>query len=603
MIPSALTKGVVPMLGRKKLKADFCVVGGGISGICAAIAAAREGAKVVLMQDRPMLGGNASSEIRMWVCGAHGSNNRETGILEEISLESLRTNPTKNYYLWDLLLYTYVRREKNITLLLNCSCLDASVETGEYAYGRTRRITSITGWQTTTQTYYDVEARFFADCSGDSILAPLTGAEYMLGREDHTVFNEDTHVEKTDSMTMGMSCLVYGRETTRRVPYTAPEWAAKLTDEDFRNREPDIYNPDENFWYLELGGNRDSIHDTQELNDELLGLAAGTWDYVKNSGKFRAENWEMDFLGFLPGKRESRRMRGELVITQRDISDCVAYPDTVAFGGWPIDDHYPAGFYHRGTPNTDIHTPAPYPIPYRALYSKNVDNLFFAGRNISASHMALSSARVMATCGLMGQAVGVAAAIAASMENACPHDVYTSRLDSLQEKLMDADCFLPGFERRVSEDCRACRSVPDSLKDGRDRQNRIYGMEPCGELVKNGEKLEYSFDSPVEVQALHIVFDSDLDRMSLPGNETERKATTRACVLLDSPVMHMPGPLCRNFDLEIETESGVEKKTVTDNILRAYHLPVGKKVKRITLTPYSNWGGGTVTRVFSFDFK
>ena len=148
------------MLRRKTIRTDLCVVGGGISGVCAAIAAARTGAQVVLMHDRPVLGGNASSEIRMWVCGAHGENNRETGILEEIALESIRTNPTKNYYLWDLLLYTYVRREKNITLLLNCSCMDAAVEEGSFPYGRDRKITRITGWQLTTQTMSDVEAQY-----------------------------------------------------------------------------------------------------------------------------------------------------------------------------------------------------------------------------------------------------------------------------------------------------------------------------------------------------------------------------------------------------------------------------------------------------------
>ena len=164
------------MLKRKTIKTDLCVVGGGIAGMCAAIAAAREGIKVVLMHERPVLGGNASSEIRMWVCGAAGENNRETGIIEEIMLENYYRNPTKNYYNWDTVLYDFIIREKNITLLLNCTCMDGEVLKGEFADGRNIKIKKICGYQMTTQTFYDIEAKFFADCSGDSILAPITGA-------------------------------------------------------------------------------------------------------------------------------------------------------------------------------------------------------------------------------------------------------------------------------------------------------------------------------------------------------------------------------------------------------------------------------------------
>ena len=188
------------MLQKKILEADLCVVGGGLAGICAAIAAAREGAKVVLMQERPVLGGNASSEIRMWVCGAQGVNNRETGIIEEIALENLRRNPTKNFHIWDTVLYEFVLREKNITLLLNCTCMDAAVEEGSFAHGRDRRITSVTGYQMTTQRFLEVRAAFYADCSGDSILAPLTGARYREGREGKDDFSEPTYVDP------GMDC-------------------------------------------------------------------------------------------------------------------------------------------------------------------------------------------------------------------------------------------------------------------------------------------------------------------------------------------------------------------------------------------------------------
>ena len=178
------------MLNTIHLSCDLCVIGGGISGMFAAIAAAREGLDVILMHERPMLGGNASSEIRMWICGSHGRDNRETGILEEIALENLYRNPTKNFSIWDTVLYDFIRREENIRPLLNCTCMDAKYETGSFAHGRDRRITSVTGYQMTTQRFYEVEAKFFSDCSGDSILAPLTGAQFRQGREAASEFGE-----------------------------------------------------------------------------------------------------------------------------------------------------------------------------------------------------------------------------------------------------------------------------------------------------------------------------------------------------------------------------------------------------------------------------
>lgn len=154
-------------------KVDLCVVGGGLAGMCAAVAAARHGIKVALMHDRPVYGGNASSEIRMWVCGAHGKNNRETGIIEEIALETLYRNPYRRYPMWDAILFELINNEKNITPILNCSCNDIEMDGS--------KIKKVIGWQTTTQCYHIVEAKLFADCSGDSILAPLSGAEYRWG--------------------------------------------------------------------------------------------------------------------------------------------------------------------------------------------------------------------------------------------------------------------------------------------------------------------------------------------------------------------------------------------------------------------------------------
>ena len=600
------------MLNRHIIQADLCVIGGGLAGICAAIAAARDGAQVVLMHERPVLGGNASSEIRMWISGASGRNNRETGIIEEIELENFRRNPTKNYFLWDTILYEFVRREANLRLLLNCACMDAETEEGSFPHGRDRRITSVTGYQMTTQSFFEVRARYYADCSGDSILAPLTGALYREGREGKDEFGEPTYVDVHDNLHMGMSCLIQGRETTREVPFTPPDWAMKLTDEDYAYRHPTIHHEGENFWYLELGGDRDAIGDTEEVAHDLRALALGMWERVKNDKDQHAENWELEFLGSLPGKRESRRMTGEYILTANDVLNNTPFRDAVAYGGWPIDDHFPAGFFHKGHPNTNILPEAPYSIPYRALYSANVSNLFFAGRNISMTHMAMSSARVMATCALLGQAVGAAAALCTAY-GVTPHDVYLSHVTELQDRLRAADSFLPAKPRRVSPLCIATPVVDgnghplvgqESLKDGQDRPHSSFGTDTCGLRAPNGKPLEYRFDPPQSISAVHVTFNSDLDRDTLPGGHVERTHSMRANILLDSPVMHMPLTLCRAFRLEADTAEGaVTLLEITDNTRRAYHLTVDRHdVTAIRLVPLENWGDTPETDVFSFDF-
>ncbi len=592
------------MLYEKTLSCHLCIVGGGMAGVCAAVAAARQGISVVLLQERPVLGGNASSENRMWICGAKGKNNRETGIIEEIKLENLYRNPTKNYYIFDQILLDFVRREKNITLCLNTACLDASTENGSFADGRTAKIQWVKGYQMTTQTFITVKAKFFADCSGDSILAPLTGAKFRYGRESREEYGEDSHVTEADRAMMGMSCLIYGRETEHPVTYTPSEFVTKLTEEDVKNRPMDLYDPTENFWYLELGGLKDTVRDAEETKDELIPLALGAWDYLKNSGKYGADRWDIDFLGNLPAKRESRRMVGEYTVSQRDISDGTVFPDTVAFGGWPLDDHYPAGYYHKGTPNTDFKTPAPYPLPYRALYSANVENLFFAGRNISMTHTAMSSIRVMATCGLLGQAVGTAAAIGVK-HGYTPHEIYRYGLAELQRSLMEQDCFLPYFQRKIADECK--KIIPENgdetLHDGQDRPNRIYGTETCGISVKNGVPVTYRPEKSLSIHSVHLVFDSDLNRDTLPGCFNERNHITRANILRTSPQTHLPTTICKAFRLTAKTPKGevilAEEK---NNIKRAHHIFAETEITELSLVMTENHGGGDTTILVSFDF-
>ncbi len=598
------------MLNTKKINCDLCVIGGGMSGMSAAISAAREGLRVVLMHERPVLGGNASSEIRMWICGARGENNRETGIIEEISLENLYRNPTKSYPVWDTVLYDFVKREKNITLLLNCTCIDAETEDGSFDDGRSKKIKSIKGYQMTTQSFIEVSARFFCDSSGDSILAPLTGADFRIGREAMAEFGEDSSHTDADTMTMGMSCLLQAHETTQNVEYIPPEWSSKLSQDNFPEG-PHLDWEYENFWYLELGGNRNTIDDSEQLRDELIELATGAWDFVKNRSERDYSKWDLDFLGFLPGKRESRRMCGEYMITQRDISDGVVFEDEIAYGGWPLDDHFPGGFYHKrnaGAPiNTNAPTPSPYSIPYRALYSKNVENLYFAGRNISMTHMAMSSIRVMATCSLLGEAVGKAAALAVK-NNCTPHGVYKHHTKELQSLLLDEGCFLPSIKREISEKCKSAEltGADDVIRNGEDRAHVVYATNDLTSAYTANVNSEICYTFPkTTVESVHITFDSDLNRRTLPFSECEREHSMRANRPLDFPQMHMPLTLCREFELYGELNG--ERRLITkseNNRKRTLKISVNGEFDKLILVPKRSWDDASTTvPVISFDFR
>lgn len=579
-------------LNRICLKTELCIVGGGIAGLCAAITASRLGTKVVLVQERPVFGGNASGEIRMWICGAQNYIYKETGLNEELNLSNYYYNPTKNYYLWNSLLYEKVVSEPNITPLLNCTCFDA--ETID------EKIVGITAYQMTTQTIYEIAADYFADCSGDSILAPLTGACFRYGRESKDEFNEPmrSHSER-DTKTMGNSCLLQARKVDHKVVFHSPEWAEKISVEKLKSKSVDLRNPYENFWYIEIGGTDDVIGNAENIQKRLLAISLGIWDTIKNSGEFDADYYELEFLGFLPAKRESRRMVGDYILNANDILEAKSFPDTVAYGGWPLDDHNPDGFDGNES-NYTIVVPKVYGIPYRCLYSKNIKNLFFAGRNISLTHMAMSSARVMATCGTIGQAVGAAGHIAEKYR-VSPREVG-NHITELQQTLLKMDCFLPGVERTVAPLCKeASFSGDDVLRNGKDRN---FACLTNFASVENGCALEYTFASPTAVNGVKIVFDSDLQRESFGDmHECEKHHSMRCNINDDSPVMYMPKTLAKCFDIEYEAEDGrkVTVKHEERNLARNVLIPLGAKVVRVRLTVYSNWGNTEKTNLFTFE--
>lgn len=573
---------------------ELCVIGGGMAGMLAAIAAARHGRKVVLMQDRPVLGGNASSEIRMWIRGAHGENMRETGILEELALENIYRNPRMNFYVWDSVLYGKVKFEENITLLLNCSCLSTEMDGS--------RIVSVTGWQTTTQTYHQVKAKIFADCSGDSILAPLTGAEWRMGRESSDEFGEDIAPKESDHRTMGMSCLLQVRETCHPVSYIPPVWAYHYEKKDFENKinfsTPQKWQND-NFWWIELGGLVDGIADTETMRDELIRTVYGVWDFIKNGGVCEAENWEIEWIGFLPGKRESRRYVGDYLLNQNDIRAEGRFDDLIAYGGWTMDDHNPAGFLTTEPPTIWHPAPSPYGIPYRCLYSKNIENLMFAGRNISATHTALSSTRVMATCGMMGQALGTAAAIALR-DDLTPRGVYEHRIGELKQTLMEDDCYLPWNKREQTELMKTVKISGSGdlskLVDGVERPvNGVDHAYAC----RSGEAITFTLPEARSLHYLRLVTDSDLNRETFPeGCEYNWKIYPMKCnIRLGAPDLCVPKTILRSFEVYAD---GKLVCSVENNYQRLVKIPLELSAREIRFVPKETWGWDTI-RIYALE--
>lgn len=574
-------------LHREAQEFDVCIIGGGMAGLCAAIASARNGAKTALVHDRPVYGGNASSEVRMWICGAHGKHNKETGLLEEIQLENQYLNPSLNYSLWDSVLYGKAHFQPNLTPFLNCSVFDAQSE-GD-------KITQVKAWQLTSQTVHEISAKYFVDCSGDSILAALTEAQWRSGREARSEFNEDIEPEIADGKTMGNTLLIQLRRTDESQPFKSPDWAYKFTcPEDLPHRMRGVQG--HNFWWIEVGGLDDTIRDAERIRDELMKIVYGVWDYIKNYALERetAKDWALEWIGSLPGKRENRRYVGDHILTQNDIRAGGQFEDIVAYGGWSMDDHHPAGLYYPGHPTIFHPAPSPYGIPYRSLYSRNIENLLFAGRNISVTHAALSSTRVMATCAVIGQASGTAAALCVK-HNCAPHSLSSGpRLRELQRTLMDDDCWLPGLTRPVSELAQTARLCADGsgaplLLDGldRDRENEEHAW--TGEL---NSAIEYRWNEPVNLAGARLVFDSNLANLKRMPCTYPQKGGREA----------VPSSLVKSFRLETLDANNQWQLTyrTANNYQRLVEVPLPISTRALRLVPEATWGTGE-TRIFAFE--
>lgn len=531
-----------PHLRQVNLEADVLVAGGGLAGVCAAIAAARHGARVVLVQDRSRLGGNSSSEVKMHVVGANCHTGRpgwrEGGILEEIRLADAVNNPQRCFELWDLLLYDKVVSEPNITLLLETILCSASVNDG--------RITEAVARCDKSEHLYRIRASMYCDCTGDSRLALEAGADMRSGREARSEFNEPLAPVEPDNRTLGSSILFTSRLYHNPMPFTPPKWARKITKEQLVHRG--ITSWEYGYWWIEWGGDKDVIADNERIRFELLSIVMGVWDYIKNSGEFPdSRYWAMDWVGMMPGKRGSRRLLGDHILTQHDLMQG-SFPDAVAIGGWPMDAHPPEGFDRPDLPpNTTVRPPEVYNIPLRSLYSRKIRNLFMAGRNISASYVAFTSSRVMATCAVEGQAIGTAAAqcIEAGI---IPRELAQDgkRLRRLQETLLRDDQTIKGLRNQDSLDLARAATVTASAEEGGGKAALVldgftrdlpdahgtpvelhHWAAPCE--GREPAWIELQWSQPQRLREVQLTFDSGFRRqLTLSAQETQNINLLRA---------------------------------------------------------------------------
>ncbi len=522
------------------LETDVLVAGGGLAGVCAAVAAARNGSKVILVQDRSRLGGNSSSEVKMHVVGANGLTGRpgwrEGGLIEEFRLEDAVHNPQRSWEVWDLLLYDKVISEPNIVLLLD-SVLYAAAKNGD-------RIGHVMVRCDKTEHLYRIKARIYCDCTGDSRLGLEADAEMRIGREARSEYGEQMAPEKADSHTLGSSILFTSRLHRRVMPFRPPAWARKVTREHLRVRKPGSW--DYGYWWIEWGGDRDIVRENERIRFELLSIVLGVWDYIKNSGDYPSSDYyALEWIGMLPGKRGSRRMLGDHILTEKDLLSGGNFPDAVAIGGWPMDDHPPGGFDEPGLPpNRTLPTPEVYGIPLRSLYSRNVANLMMAGRNISCSHVAFTSTRVMATCAVAGQAVGTAAALCARY-GLTPRLLASQegRVSELQQALLHDDQTLKSMVNTDPRDLAREAGIlasgheegarPARIIDGHVRDIPAPGglqvHQWRAKIGSDGAWIELRWPGPRRIREIQITFDSGFERMlMLTANDAYTRRMVRA---------------------------------------------------------------------------
>ena len=415
---------------------DLVVVGGGYGGLGSAISAARQGLKVALIQNRPVLGGNGSSEVRVWSQGLirRGKYPLIGEMVEEFA-DRAKNSPGLYEEFGDAQKEAHVRKEKNIARFLN-----------EHVYAaetKGDRIVSVTSLNTTNSRQKRFRGKLFSDCTGHGSLAHLAGAKY--------------EIELKDLLGMSNMWVWSNAAEPRRFPETP--WALDLNMDDFpypKMGRADMADKGKGEWFWESGFNKHPINDLELIRDWNLRAVFGAFNAMKNrDGKADHPKAKLDWVAYIGGTRESRRIVGDVMLTQEDIVSKREFPDGCVPSTWSIDLHFPKQEFAKKFPENPFISYADhdrrvdrqygYPIPYRTLYSVNVNNLFMAGRNISVTDVALGTVRVMKTIGMMGEVVGKAASVAVR-RNCTPREVYTLYWSEMDQLLK-----LPGRARRLPD--------------------------------------------------------------------------------------------------------------------------------------------------------
>jgi len=502
---------------------DVIVVGAGVAGINAAISSARTGAKTALIQNRPMIGGNNSLELGVIVSGPaqHGKPNaREAGLNEEIGREYAYNFHGK----WSQGAEIIAAREENLTIFLNTHVNE--VERDGHRIEAVRAFNMIDGKRTR------YTARQFIDCTGDGWLGYYAGAEYRIGREAKSEFNETYAPEFADSITMS-GCLMTGhtlsyntKQMSEPQPYTGPDWLWDLRPNGKNIEARSDFEGSHTYgrWWHENDNSVDDLWDPENARDQLLILNLSYWNWIKNysTAKDKAANYVMTILPTGNAKRETRRLMGDHILTEHDVLKPERFHDAIGTGGWSLDIHHPKGIFSEEGPfHFNTHVPSN-PLPFRILYSRNIENLFFAGRNVSCTHAALGNVRVQGTTGVLGQAVGTAAAMCVEKE-IDPRALYQKHIAELQQKLIKDDQYIIGFKNEDTADLARSATISASSERSQDyaAANVINGVTRVVGDVKNmwasdpetvmPQWLEIDLDKPKVINSVYLTFDTDLN--------------------------------------------------------------------------------------------
>ena len=524
---------------------DVLIIGGGMSGLCAALACARHGARTALVNSRPVLGGNASSEIRIHISGADQGAKQpdyaEGGILYELMLENKCRNENFSYSVWDMILFEAAQKQERLTVYHNTVMYDCETDGP--------RVTAVNCVQETTEMRLRLTAKIFVDATGNGTLGYYAGAEYRTGSEPKSEFHEPHAPDEANDNRMGNSIMMLAKDLGHPTPFQKPAFAKRLTEKQLAKRihcremrdqidvsespDPEEYKrtsmissaaSDYGYWWCELmGEGKDIIPEYEQIRDQLMAYAYGIWDHIKNNDEHvhdhHAENLALDWVGALPGMRESRRMAGDYWLNENDVLEHRVFEDAVCYGGWCIDMHAPHGILDENRlPSDCSFYQGVYTIPYRCYYSHNIDNLMYAGRDISASRMAMASTRILGCCAIGGEAVGLAAA--RCVQHGVDPRGLAPYIAEVQQDILRDGGFLPGFKNEDPDDlARAARFTASSWKPGCEPEkvangvSRKLGDEMNGwvsdGLREGGETLTLTLARPAALRQLRFVFHSD----------------------------------------------------------------------------------------------